>query len=163
MLTKEMIDRLYGDIEKMGLKFPVARISEATGYSKGNVSEFLSKKEPISEGFYNAFYKAFPGSHKVPAEVGIGELSEGIKNLSEATLVLARNNEKLVNKITDDDPEQTPTAVESRLTDLLELIAKVGSGKRWKSEQEAHAALSRLFYGDQKKREERGIRDDLGK
>lgn len=59
MLTQKQIDQFYKDVEALGLKYPVAAIAEKTGYSKGNVSSYLSKKSPPSENFINAFYNSF--------------------------------------------------------------------------------------------------------
>lgn len=62
MLTEKDILEFYKDVEKLGLKFPVAAISKATGYGKSNVSQYLGKKLDPSEAFIHAFYKAFPKS-----------------------------------------------------------------------------------------------------
>lgn len=83
MVTKEKIERFYKDVDSLGLKFPVAAITKATGYVKGNVSDYLSKKKEPSENFIHAFYKAFEGSIKVPRETN-GDLSSLIRNLTEA-------------------------------------------------------------------------------
>lgn len=62
MLTEKDISEFYNEVEKLGLKFPVAAISKATGYGKSNVSQYLSGKLEPSESFIGAFYKAFPKS-----------------------------------------------------------------------------------------------------
>jgi hypothetical protein len=59
MLTKERIDKFYIDLEALGLKRPIAAISQATGYSKGNVSEWVNKKKEPSENFIDKFYLEF--------------------------------------------------------------------------------------------------------
>jgi len=65
MITKEEIDRFYKDVAALGLKFPGSTISEATGFSKSNVSEYLSRKKEPSENFLKAFYAKFSkGSRK---------------------------------------------------------------------------------------------------
>lgn len=69
MITKEIIERFYRDVDSLGLKFPVATIAEATGTSKGNVSKYLSKKIAPSEAFINAFYdKVYKSSRQVSKE-----------------------------------------------------------------------------------------------
>lgn len=71
MTNREKIDRFYNDVKLLELRFPVAEISKATGYVKGNVSDYLSKKKEPSENFLEAFYKEFSKSLKnVPREVG---------------------------------------------------------------------------------------------
>lgn len=59
MLTKDRVDQFYKDVETLGLKRPVAAISEKTGYAKGNVSSILSRKLQPSENFLNKFYGSF--------------------------------------------------------------------------------------------------------
>lgn len=59
MLTKERIEQFYTDVDNLGLKFPVAAISEKTGEPKGNVSRYLSRKIDPSESFVEKFYKSF--------------------------------------------------------------------------------------------------------
>lgn len=65
MITKKEIDQFYIDVDKLGLKFPVAAIAEATEESKGNVSKYLSKKKEPSEKFIARFYERFPKSSKI--------------------------------------------------------------------------------------------------
>jgi hypothetical protein len=45
LLQKSEIEKFYADVEALRLKFPVAAIAKATGYTKSNVSEYLSKKK----------------------------------------------------------------------------------------------------------------------
>jgi transcriptional regulator with XRE-family HTH domain len=59
MLTQEIIERFYYDVERLGLKRPVSAIAEKTGYTKGNVSSYLSKKLSPSEKFIKKFYEVF--------------------------------------------------------------------------------------------------------
>lgn len=59
MLTQEKINKFYDDVKTLGLKRPIAVIAEKTGYSKGNVSSYLSRKLQPSENFINAFYESF--------------------------------------------------------------------------------------------------------
>lgn len=65
MRRKEDIERFYDHIDSLGLRFPVADLAKATGYSKGNVSEYLKSRD-ASDNFMKAVYKAFPiGSENV--------------------------------------------------------------------------------------------------
>lgn len=67
MLTINDIEQFYNDVSALGLKFPVAAISKATGFSKGNVSDYLSRKKEPSENFVKVFYKKlYKGSTDVP-------------------------------------------------------------------------------------------------
>lgn len=68
IFTKDKITQFKKDVESLNLRYPVADIAKMTGYSKGNVSDFLSGKKSISEAFIKAFYEAFGSSLKVPVE-----------------------------------------------------------------------------------------------
>jgi transcriptional regulator with XRE-family HTH domain len=59
MLTKDTIDQFYTEVEKLGLRHPVAEIARKTGESKGNVSEYLRRLKEPSENFINEFYRSF--------------------------------------------------------------------------------------------------------
>lgn len=86
-VTKQTVEQFYKDVESLGLKFPVAAISKATGFSKGNVSEYLSGKEP-SKNFLIKFYNAFPkSSENVPRETD----ATGF----DAIIVLVNSNHRL--------------------------------------------------------------------
>jgi transcriptional regulator with XRE-family HTH domain len=165
-------ERFYKDVEGLGLKFPVAAIAKATGYSKGNVSQYLSKKLPPSESFLNAFYDAFKESikkvsHETPEVSSNNNLTEAIlsitrsnEGLVRANTVIAEANLKLAEKVSASESEEIPLAVESRFSDLLELIAELGTGTRWKSKQEALAVLSKLWHGKKRGVSRAGIRND---
>lgn len=117
MITESSISKFYEDVKRLGLKFPVAAVSKATGYKKGQVSQYLSKKDSPSENFVDAFYKAFDESlKKVPREGGkkgpgainfvdssdnptlleiLANLSESHRNLTAAHEEIAQSNNKL--------------------------------------------------------------------
>lgn len=73
MLTEKKIERFFSDLDKLKLRFPVASIAKATGYSKGNVSDFLGRKKSISEAFIDKFYEEFYSSKNVPQETIVSE------------------------------------------------------------------------------------------
>lgn len=92
MVTKDKIDRFYKDVDDLGLKFPVAAISKATGFVKGNVSDYLNKKKEPSENFLNSFYEAFKDSINVPRVTNGREdylSGKNLENFSEAHRQLA--------------------------------------------------------------------------
>lgn len=60
MLTKTDIEKFYQYLARLRLKKANATIAKATGYSPGNVSEYLNKKKEPSEAFIKKFYEAFP-------------------------------------------------------------------------------------------------------
>lgn len=59
MLDKDRIDLFYKDLERLGLRFPVAEIHRRTGLNKGSISEYLNRKREPSQGFIDAFYREF--------------------------------------------------------------------------------------------------------
>lgn len=59
MLDKAQIELFYKDLEKLGLRFPVAEIHRRTGLNKGSISEYLNRKREPSEAFIDAFYREF--------------------------------------------------------------------------------------------------------
>ena len=108
MLTKAKIEAFYEDVDRLGLKFPGAAIARATGYSKGNVSQYLTKTLVPSEAFLNVFYKEFGESLKnVPREVvpapnrnpqptqGGDYLPEYLQSLLEQKRILEEQNQFL--------------------------------------------------------------------
>ena len=46
-------------VKFLQLRFPVAEIERATKESKGNISNFLNDKKPVSDEFLQTFSKAF--------------------------------------------------------------------------------------------------------
>jgi hypothetical protein len=59
MLTQEIIDKFYKDVESLKIKKKGAVITKATGFPKSNVSEYLRKIKAPSENFIIAFYENF--------------------------------------------------------------------------------------------------------
>lgn len=82
-------------------------------------------------------------SHKI--------LVESNKTLADSNKELVQNNTsltKLVISSTVSAPGGRSEADDAKFSDLLEVIAGVGSGKlKWSSMQEAAAELSKRFYG----------------
>lgn len=69
MLTIERISKFYEDVQKLGLKRPVAVIAKTTEFSKGQVSDYLNRKKEPSENFLRVFYEKFSESiQNVPRE-----------------------------------------------------------------------------------------------
>lgn len=73
MVKKEDIERFYSDLEALWLRFPVVAISEATGYSKGQVSDYLNRKKTPSAKFIQEFYKTVGSSINVPRDTPIAD------------------------------------------------------------------------------------------
>jgi hypothetical protein len=176
MITDQSISKFYEDVELLGLKFPVADISKATGWSKGNVSQYLKKGGSPSQNFLDAFYREFGESiKKVPREkqqesggshtgdqnnspgitfLAINDiaksnviLAEANRTLADAHKILAKNNEDLIFIMKE---SKTPLSPSKNLLNepatfgaLLEVLAEIGSGKKWHSKDEALAEVGR--------------------
>lgn len=122
MLKAVDIENFYKHVNSLGIKFPVAAIAKATGFSKGNVSDYLKRVKDPSENFIKKVYQAFPeSSKKVPSEHSGGniEKGEGGQNMTmqmladvikgnleliENNKVLTRINEKHTNMLDDKLP-----------------------------------------------------------
>lgn len=60
MLQKSQIEQFYRDVESVrDIKKLNAVVARETGYSSGNVSEYLNRKKEPSETFLQAFYEWF--------------------------------------------------------------------------------------------------------
>lgn len=58
MVTQEIIDQFYKDVEALKLRFPVAELHRMTGFSKGQISQVLGKTLSPSEDLMKEFYKS---------------------------------------------------------------------------------------------------------
>lgn len=168
MLTREKIEEFYKDLEKLGLKFRVASISKATGWSKGNVSQYLSGKLEPSESFLNAFYNAFPKSVKnVPHETfreqeephsrnkedlifdELSKIRQSNDKLIDQQGILVETNKKLADKLlsinSDDQQEMARAAI---LESLVDLIVKIGvDAGTWKDQSKGLEAAGKMLSG----------------
>lgn len=90
MLTKDRIKKFYEDVERLGLKFPVAEIARKTAESKANVSRILNRGIEPSESFLKRFYESF----KIDT---ISDESNNLNldNLAEALAIIKQQNEYL--------------------------------------------------------------------
>lgn len=108
-ITKELF---LEHVKKLQLRFPVVTISEETGFSKANVSRYLSGKQMPSVNFLKAFYKWLSESNiDVTAEktpdvivtqgntVYLIELKEQIKELKDDKVFIKKQFEEELKNI----------------------------------------------------------------
>lgn len=160
MISKQNIEQFYKDVKSLGLKFPVAEITRATGHSKGNVSRYLSKKLEPSEQFLKAFYEQFPSSSKMvsretyqesPSETphdiqalikANGDLSAAIKGCQEdqrELIKMVKLNSDLLR-----EKDQSETAVTKT---LLEYLVEVGvKAGLWKTAETARTEIDKRLF-----------------
>lgn len=157
MIDKNTIEKFYGDVDRLKLKFPVADIAKATKESKGNVSKYLSRKLEPSESFLQRFYNSFD----IPVleeetNPTLLTLAESNKLHAESNIILARSHEKLV--LTH---ERIVNLLEARLTadgfvknegeetavlkTIRDLVLKVGvDAGSWKSKEEGMKVVHKI-------------------
>jgi transcriptional regulator with XRE-family HTH domain len=58
-MPSPLINRFLSDAKRLKLRFPVAEISKATGFTKSNVSGFLNGKRVPSDAFLKKFYSVY--------------------------------------------------------------------------------------------------------
>jgi transcriptional regulator with XRE-family HTH domain len=186
MLTQKIIENFYTDLENLGLRFPISAIAQATGFSKGNVSEYLNRKKEPSQAFIKKFYEVFhaESSKEVPARV-LNEpqpeygketlMAQTIYNLSQsnkehaaadriradAEMLREQNNKRLLDLLTSENaPVESPITFDAIAGGLRELLVDLGMGKHWKSREEGAAAVRNKLYGQLKKKRVGGIQND---
>jgi len=176
------IEKILQYIEAQDLS--ISEFERSYGFSNGYLGNTNSRGADLSNKILDKFQKAHPeiykkvlgdgGVRKTPSHGSTGTQGD---NLTEAILSITRSNEglvrantviaeanlKLAEKVSASESEEIPLAVESRFSDLLELIAELGTGTRWKSKQEALAVLSKLWHGKKRDVLKVGIRDGSGK
>lgn len=80
MITQEMIDQFYKDVDALGLRFPVAELHRKTGFSKGQISQVLSKALAPSEDLIKEFNKSFKNVHFDNYDLPLGDLKVTLKD-----------------------------------------------------------------------------------
>jgi len=129
MITKKDIQDFYEHITELGLKFPVAAISTATGYSKGQVSEILNLKQDPTENFLKMFYEKFPkSSNELELKRAAIELSRIdrliaiMESHAESIARLSKANESLAAKVGSGE-----TGIAFSLSKDVEKVSNQGS------------------------------------
>lgn len=144
-LSRGLVSKIRNGISKNSIQ----KIQQA--YPGLNITWLLTGEGDMITG-------SIPQSHKDPetqedfTQRTLADLAASNKMLAEANIILARSHEQLLSKWTNrpDDVitagagQENDVAYLSRLSDLLEVMAEIGSGKRWGSKEEARAAL-RIF------------------
>lgn len=58
-IDQQRLEWFKAQIERLGIRFPVAEIAEKTGSDQGNVSSYLKGKKPLSDNFLTKFREAY--------------------------------------------------------------------------------------------------------
>ncbi|WP_430897710.1 MULTISPECIES: hypothetical protein [unclassified Paraflavitalea] len=121
MVSEKDIEQFYKDVESLGLKFPVASIASATGFSMPTVSQMLSKKKSPSEGLLKKFYAYFGNELKVSHET-IGKYSSNKESAKENPLsghMITMSIEERISELLD-DKKTLKESIQLSLNALLE-------------------------------------------
>jgi transcriptional regulator with XRE-family HTH domain len=165
MVTKTKIERFYDDVKRLGLKFPGAEISRATGYKKGNVSNYLNRKLEPSAAFLEAFYKAFPVSYNsgieklsLAEEPGkawhetvleeVRQIRRSNDKLIDQQGLLVDTNSKLAERLLSLDSQVKTEEHYRNLQNLTDLVFHIGiASKAFRSEAEIVEVLNSIAAG----------------
>ncbi len=64
-------------LSRLKLRFPVAEIAKKTGYSKGNISNYIKNKKPVSDNFLENFLIKYDLSmNELCAEIEVLEVND---------------------------------------------------------------------------------------
>lgn len=176
MLTKELIDKFYEDVNSLGLEHPVAALSTKMKKSKGMVSEYLNKVKTPSEKFINLFYdKFYEGSKNVPRETNsqaynehspdfiIGKLNGLLAGEQARRNDAERFYDKLLEKfgISLTDLSEGQNVLYSFARTLLEYHAAIASRGDTKKEKELLGILNTRLKTYEKMADKKGIVEPL--
>lgn len=166
MSYKSEIVYLLESLKKKG--YTRARIESDLGYSENYIDQILSKGGnkkvvgALSRMLQNASAASGESSNELNDDGGdhhrnksqplsmqaLADLAASNREMAEAHKVLAIAQADLVQmlkkKTTADDPPKIDLTMEKRFSDILMVLAEVGSGKRWRSIKEAAEELNKL-------------------
>lgn len=186
MLTQEKIEQFYKDVEALKLKFPNATITKGTGFSKGQVSAYLSKADEPSENFLKAFYEKFgdslnkvpvekpsvPGAIKVDPHIielinATRVLAEAHKKDAEVKEIIAKTNQDLVEMLKSTivgEQKESLLVLQTTVVALREfVIEQLLKQKEFHSRKEALATYDKHVHETAKKNQVESIQDGSGK
>jgi len=115
-------------VERLGIRFPVAEISEKTGFDQGNISSYLKGKKPISDNFITKFREAYkvagPGADQefTPMQLfamflKMAEKQDGI--LESQLAILQNIQSKMAQESTQAAINNKVTKLDDRLNEAL--------------------------------------------
>jgi transposase-like protein len=134
--------------KETGIKYnKVFSWKEGRGNPKGDefvkMQELIEKYNERKEGIIQESSSTSDLSYLAKANA---DLAQANKDLSEAHIRLVG----IMEKSTASASREIPQAVHEQMSDLLEIVAEIGVGTRWRSKEEAILELNRRFYGKQK-------------
>jgi hypothetical protein len=125
MVTQEMIDQFYKDVESLNLRFPVAELHRKTGFSKGQISQVLNKALTPSEDLIKEFNKSFknvnPGSSPIETYERMLEEKEKMIAEKEARRLEAKEWAERAEK----EKDRLLTIIEKNLTVLMSVTGRI--------------------------------------
>lgn len=177
----------YNDLKGKGKISSNEELAGILGYkSESSITEILGKRQNIPPKKWAKFKEHFSAEisvinvpeslneNKPLMELAIFNLTESNRMLASAITRDAENRKELIDqnkdlvrivkdKATADVAEQTLQDAQAMQSALLELLGLVGSGKRWKSQEEVHAVYSKLLASAMGLTQQKGIRPSSDK
>ena len=148
-VDKDRLDKVLSLVELNKIRFPVAELSKKLGKSKGEISDYLSGKKPMSNNFYNAFIELYniEQAKPLPATESFNQNEVSLHSLIESNRVLVETN-KVLTELLQQSFSLSSAAQSSpgKLIDpyTLELLARRGVPEYWATIEEGRLKLGSI-------------------
>ena len=87
-IDKDRLDEVSSVIKTKKIRFPIAELAKKTGLDKGQISNYLSGKKPMSDNFYTSFIEHY-GHSKPDSNVSENDLAAFVlRNTALLTVLL---------------------------------------------------------------------------
>lgn len=136
-------------IHSLKTKFPAEYLSfHLLGDEKSEKGEkfHVKKNDPASQVAEEIAKYTRPGDRQMDLTMKVMvDLAAAHKELAESNNTLSKNQEVILSKMTASGGQEISVDEAARWSNLLELLAEIGSGhKRWESKKQALAELSKF-------------------
>lgn len=139
-------------VDRLGIRFPIAEIAEKTGFDQGNISSYLKGKKPLSDNFLTRFKEAYRLD-----EEGRGDEAttrDILKVMAEAFKAQTEIIKSIENKMARED---TQADMKTNLDEVRSIVDKLSKGQNkgvellLKEFAKIHAAQGRTTVKDKRK------------
>jgi hypothetical protein len=125
----DRLDKVISRLKCLNIRFPGKEIYKRMGEDKGNISNYLAGKKPMSDNFYTTFLEKFPieGEKIVKEKKEIVEDIITIRQLVINNTTLTDTNKDLVAEVIDG--AKSMRSFVSDQNKLIEKVLSIGTGK----------------------------------